>query len=274
MSQPNPLTKYFRQPKIFIQLPSKGLYYPSGVLKGDYNNVPIFGMTGMDEIIFKTPDALYSGEASAKVIESCCPFIADAKEMPNIDVDAVLIAIRIATFGDAMTISHSCSACGEENNFDIPLQRLLDHFSSIEFTSKIQISDEITVKLRPISYQESSAVSLENFKLQRMLYQTNDLPEDQKNENLNQVYKRLAEIQVELFMTSIEQVQTPDATVTDKDQIKEWLKNTDSSVYKTIKDQLEKNKDTWAIPEQDISCGACGNKEQVSVTLDQSNFFD
>jgi hypothetical protein len=107
-----------------------------------------------------------------------------------------------------------------------------------------------------------------------MLYQTNDLPEDQKNENLNQVYKRLAEIQVELFMTSIEQVQTPDATVTDKDQIKDWLKNTDSSVYKTIKDQLEKNKDTWAIPEQDISCGACGNKEQVSVTLDQSNFFD
>ena len=274
MSQPNPLTKYFRQPKIFIQLPSKGLYYPPGVLKGDYNSVPIFGMTGMDEIIFKTPDALYSGEASAKVIESCCPFISDARQMPNIDVDAVLIAIRIATFGDAMTISHTCGACGEENNFDIPLQRLLDHFNNIGFESNIKINDEVTVKLRPISYEESSAVALENFKLQRMLYQTNDLPEDQKNENLNQVYKRLAEIQVELFMTSIEQVQTPEVTVTDKDQIKDWLKNTDSSVYKTIKDQLEKNKDTWAIPEQDISCGACGNNEKVSVTLDQSNFFD
>ena len=273
MSQSNPLTKYFRQPKIFIQLPSKGLHYPPGALKGDYNNVPIFGMTGMDEIIFKTPDALFTGEASTKVIESCCPFIADAKEMPNIDVDAVLIAIRIATFGDHMSIVHNCTACGEENNFDIPLQTLIEYFSNIEFVSKVKISDEITVKLRPLSYKESSEVSLENFKLQRMLYQTNDLPEDQKNENLNEVYRRLADIQVNLFMTSIEHVHTPESTVTDKEQIKEWLKNADSSVYKIIKDQLEKNKETWSIPEQDIKCGSCEHSEKVSVTLDQSNFF-
>lgn len=273
MSQPNPLTKYFRQPKIFIQLPSKGLYYPPGSLKGDYNSVPVFGMTGMDEIIFKTPDALYSGEASTKVIESCCPFITNAKEMPNIDVDAVLIAIRIATYGDSMGITHTCSACGEENSFDIPLQRLLDYFTSIDFTSKIKIDDSMSVKLRPLSYQEATAISLENFKLQRMLYQTNDLPDDQKNDNLNQVYNRLAEIQVDLFMNSIESVQTTDTTVTDKEQIKEWLQNTDSSVYKIIKEQLEKNKDAWSIPQQDISCGSCGNKEAVSVTLDQSNFF-
>lgn len=273
MSQSNPLTKYFRQPKIFIQLPSKGLHYPPGVLNGDYNNVPIFGMTGMDEIIFKTPDALFTGEASTRVIESCCPFITNAKVMPNIDVDAVLIAIRIATFGDNMGIAHQCSACGEENNFDIPLQRLIDYFTNLEFVSKVVIDENITVKLRPLSYQESSEVSVENFKLQRMLYQTNDLPEDQRNENLNEVYRRLADIQVNLFMTSIEQVQTPEATVTDKEQIKEWLKNADSSVYKIIKDQLEKNKEIWSIPEQDVSCGSCGNKDKVSVTLDQSSFF-
>ncbi len=273
MSQFNPLTKYFRQPKIFIQLPSKGLHYPTGVLKGDYNNVPIFGMTGMDEIIFKTPDALFSGEASSKVIESCCPFISNAKEMPNIDVDAVLIAIRVATFGDTMAIVHNCSSCGEENSFDIPLQRLIDYFTSIEFNSKIKINEEVTVKLRPLSYQETTNISIENFKLQRMLYQTNDLPEDQKNENLNQVYNRLAEIQVELFMNSIESVQIPDTTVTDKEQIREWLKNADNAVYKTIKDQLEKNKDTWSIPEQEVSCGNCGHKDNVSINLDQSNFF-
>lgn len=274
MSQSNPLTKYFRQPKIFIQLPSKGLYYPPGVLQGDYTNVPIFGMTGMDEIIFKTPDALFSGEASAKVIESCCPFITNARAMPNIDVDAVLIAIRIATFGDNMGITNTCAACGEENSFDIPLQRLLDYFTSLDFANKIKISDEISVKLRPLSYEEATSISIENFKLQRMLYQTNDLPEEQRNENLNEVYKRLAEIQVELFMMSIESVQVPDTTVTDKEQIKEWLKNADSSVYKIVKEQLEKNKDTWSMPAQEISCGSCGHQDKVTVTLDQSSFFD
>lgn len=95
MSQTNPLQKYYRQPKLFLSLPSKGLYYEQGNLKGDYTNMPIFGMTGMDEIIFKTPDALFNGEASSKVIESCCPYISDARTMPSIDVDAVLVAIQI-----------------------------------------------------------------------------------------------------------------------------------------------------------------------------------
>ena len=44
MQQVNPLQKYFRQPKIYVQLPSKGLYYPPGTLAGDYTNVPVFAM--------------------------------------------------------------------------------------------------------------------------------------------------------------------------------------------------------------------------------------
>ena len=75
MSDSNPLQQYFRQPKIFISLPSKGLYYGAGSFQGDYNSVPIMAMTGMDEILMKTPDALFNGEATFKVIESCCPFI-------------------------------------------------------------------------------------------------------------------------------------------------------------------------------------------------------
>jgi hypothetical protein len=273
MSQSNPLTKYFRQPKLFIQLPSKGLNYPPGVLQGDYNNVPIFGMTGMDEILFKTPDALYNGEASSKVIESCCPFITNAKVMPNIDVDTVLIAIRMATFGENMTISHTCKNCGEENNFDIPLQNIINYFSSIAFESKVEISPEITVKLRPLTYEESTMFSVENFKLQRMLYQVRGLTEAEQNEHLSEIYNKLAAIQVELFMLSIESVQLPDTTVTDKEHIKEWLKNSDNSVYKIVKDQLEKNKTVWDIPKQNIQCSACQTDDIVTITLDQSNFF-
>ena len=273
MSQLNPLTKYFRQPKLFIQLPSKGLNYPAGVLQGDYNNVPIFGMTGMDELLFKTPDALYNGEASIKVIESCCPFITNAKVMPNIDVDTVLIAIRMATFGENMTISHTCKNCGEENNFDIPLRNIIDYFSSIAFETKISVNPDINVKLRPLTYEESTMFSVENFKLQRTLYQVRGLTEAEQNEHLSEIYSRLAAIQVELFMLSIESVQLPDVEVTDKEHIKEWLKNSDNSVYKIIKDQLEKNKTIWDIPKQNIQCAACQTDDTVSISLDQSNFF-
>ena len=50
----------------------------------------------VDEIIFKTPDALFNGEATVRVVESCCPYIKDAKDMPSIDVDALLVAIHLS----------------------------------------------------------------------------------------------------------------------------------------------------------------------------------
>jgi len=56
----NPLQQYFRQPKIYIKLPSGGVFNKLGSLQGDVTNMPVYGMTGMDEIIMKTPDALMS----------------------------------------------------------------------------------------------------------------------------------------------------------------------------------------------------------------------
>jgi len=61
------LEKYKRQPKIYIDLPSKGVFYSDDVLdNGQFVSLPVFGMSAMDEIIFKTPDALFSGEATAQ----------------------------------------------------------------------------------------------------------------------------------------------------------------------------------------------------------------
>ena len=73
----NPLQQYFRQPKVFITLPSHGVYNKPGTITGSFENMPIFGMTGMDEILLKTPDALLTGESTVKVIQSCCPNIVD-----------------------------------------------------------------------------------------------------------------------------------------------------------------------------------------------------
>ena len=63
----NPLQKYFRQPKIYIKFPSGGIFNKPGTIQGDVTNTPVYGMTGMDEIIVKTPDALLSGESTAQV---------------------------------------------------------------------------------------------------------------------------------------------------------------------------------------------------------------
>lgn len=272
MTQGNPLVKYFRQPKIFIQLPSKGLFYEPGALKGDYNNVPIFGMSGMDEILLKTPDALFNGEASSKVIESCCSYIVDAKKMPSIDVDAVLVAIRMATYGEEMTVTHSCNNCKAVTDYKIDLKTIIEYFSSINFDNIVNFNSMV-IKLKPLTYEEMTKFNIENFKLQRTLYQLEGLSEEEQQAHISEIYKKLAEIQVELFMFSIESVQTQDALVTDKEMIKEWLQNSEKDVYKEIKEHLDKNKNIWSIPKQHVKCSECGHEESFSVSVDQSNFF-
>ena len=102
----NPLETYFRQPSIYITLPSGGTFWPEGSIDmGDNNEIAVYPMTARDEIIMKTPDALLSGKSTVEVIKSCCPQIKDPWMMPTLDLDTVLIAIRIASYGEQMAVS-------------------------------------------------------------------------------------------------------------------------------------------------------------------------
>lgn len=277
MPQNNPLQKYFRQPKIFINLPSKGVYYLDSSLKGDHSNFPIFGMTGMDEIIMKTPDALFNGEATVKVIESCCPYIVDAWQTPSIDIDALLVAIRIATYGEDMDLSHTCPNCQTVNDFSVNLNKVLEYFSSNTFDGVIEI-DDLVITIRPLRYSEITKFNIENYRLQKMLYQLSKAEssgdDDQVQKMQDDIYKRISEMQIELFLTSIENVRFPEGIVDDIEMIEEWIQNSDREFFKKIKTKLEQNKKQWDIPSQNITCSNCGHQSQAEITVDQSNFFD
>ena len=96
----NPLKQFFRQPVIYLRLPSNGEFWPEGSLIMPANReLPVYPMTAIDEITYRTPDALYNGQAVINVIQSCIPNIRNAWGMPAIDTNAILVAIRIASYG-------------------------------------------------------------------------------------------------------------------------------------------------------------------------------
>ncbi len=273
MNQYNPLQKYYRQPKLYISLPSKGLYYAQGGLTGDWSNVPVFAMTGMDEIIYKTPDALYSGEATKQVIESCIPYIKDGFAVPSIDIDALVLAIRIATFGENLNVDKICEHCEAENTYEIPLTRILDYFNAQKYDNILPINDEITVKIRPLTYFELNHYSIENFKLQKKMAQLEQVSEEERQKIVDEIYKNLSDLQVDLFLTSIESVRIPDSEITDKAIIHDWLINSDRELFAQVKTKLEQNRDVWNVPSQNVQCGSCQQHSKVEITLDQSIFF-
>lgn len=273
MSQSNPLQKYYRQPKIYISLPSKGLYYEPGILLGDYNHVPIYAMTGMDEIILKTPDALFSGAATAKVIESCCPYIKDANKIPAIDIDALIVAIRIATYGEKLIVDKLCKECGADNTYEIPLNSILDKLNMSKFQNIITVSDDIQIKLIPLTYSQLTHYSIENFKLQKTLSQVDSLPDQEQQSIINQIFIDLADLQLDLFTSMIEAVVVPGQSVTDKSMIQDWLKNSDKTVFENIKELIDNNRSEWTIPDQKLNCASCNAINELPIVLDQSSFF-
>ncbi len=123
----NPLANYFRQPKIWLKLPSEGKFYSKGAIDISANGTyPVYAMTAKDELMFKTPDALLSGESTVQVIKSCIPAIMDPWKMPSIDLDVCLIAIRIATYGETMELHSTCPHCNSENEFEMNLTAWLE----------------------------------------------------------------------------------------------------------------------------------------------------
>jgi hypothetical protein len=269
----NPLQKFFRQPKIYISLPSKGLYYEAGSLAGDYSKVPILAMTGIDEIILKTPDALFNGESTIKLIESCCPYIKDARNIPVIDIDAILAAIKIATFGNTATVTKTCNNCGTESDYDLPLNSIIDYFSNLKFNNKVVLDNQLEITIRPLKYSEMSYFSMENFKLQKILNQAADLDEESKKAKINEIYITLSELQLELLTLTVEAVMVDNLLVTEKDHINEWLQNVERSVFSSIKKKIEDNKDLWEVPSTPVKCTECGTENKVQLSLDQASFF-
>jgi hypothetical protein len=272
----NPLHRYYRQPKIYISLPSKGIYYPVGALSGDPSNVPIFGMTGIDELTIKTPDALFNGEATVKLIESCCPSIVHASAMPVTDLDAILVAIRIATSGSQMAVTHECSSCKETSDYEFNLHTVIERYSHLKFNNIVEISPETTVCLKPLSYKDLSEFSVSNFKIQKTLMQIKELDDDAQRIKLDEIYTEIKHLQLELMVQSIESVNVPECVVDQRPFIKEWLENSEKEVYEKIKLAMEKNKSDWELAPFTVKCSneECGAENKVSITLDYSSFFD
>ena len=267
----NPLTQFYRQPKVYISLPSSGIYYNQQSFYGDAINMPVYGMTGMDEILMQTPDALLTGDSTVKVIESCCPNVKSGWELVSIDVDVVLAAIRIATFGNSMDVKHVCPSCKTEHEYSVDVSEIIDHFKNFQFNNCCKIGP-LTVKLQPLTYRQTTNFAVKNFELQQQLSQLTD--SDDHKQMLTSIFNQLGNLQQSVFAESIESIDTGKEVVIDREHIKQWVENIDKSDLDALKAAVKTNRDAATPPKKAVQCDQCNNISQVTVELDQSSFFE
>jgi hypothetical protein len=279
----NPLSMFMRQPKIYIRLPSGGQYWPEGSLQlSETEEYPVYSMTAKDELTLKVPDALMNGQAVVDVIQHCMPNIKNAWHVPALDIDVILIAIRLATYGEMMTTPIKFGD-DLELEYQIDLRVLMDQLmEQITWEPVVQVTNELTVFVKPLDYKHMSSAALKTFETQKIMQVVNDdtMSEEKKIELFRTSFKSLSDATLGTISDSISRIDSVNGSTDNPKFIKEFIDNTDKEIFNKIRAHLEKLKDINAIKPMVVEVteemreqGIKTDTVEVPITFDPSTFF-
>lgn len=272
----NPLKQYFRRPALYIKLPSEGKIYQPGVVEMTENGeLPVYPMTAIDEITSKTPDALFSGQAVVDIIQSCVPNIKNAWAISSIDMNMILVAIKIASVGETMAINTKCPACSEESKYEINLINVLNEQvkNSGQFNDSIKVGD-LVVKFKPLSLADTNKTNMAQYELQKMLYMLDQVEESpERRQQVQQTINQLNNLMTEVLAATIDSVRSPQFVVTNKDHIKEYLENVDRNSFNTIRDYSITIKEKHELKPLHFKCMHCSHEYDQPFVLNITDFF-
>jgi hypothetical protein len=279
----NPLSMFMRQPKIYIRLPSHGIYWPTGsLIMTETGEFPVYSMTAKDELMLKVPDALMNGQAVVDVIQNCIPNIKNAWHTPSIDMDLILIAIRLATYGEMMTTPLKFGD-DLELEYQIDLRVVMDGLlNQIQWDEAVPVNDSLTVFVKPLNYKHMTEAAIQTFQTQRIIQMVNDdtMDEDAKIKLFRESFSKLSEATIGVIHHSISRIDTINGSTDNPTHIKEFIDNVDKDIFNMIQAHLEKMRDVNTIKPMVVAVtdemrekGITGDTVEVPLTFDPSTFF-
>ena len=275
----NPLISAYRKPSLYINLPSGGKYYdPAPKLSVD-QELAVYAMTARDELITKTPDALFNGEASVSLIQSCCPDIPNPRQIPVNDLMVIMLAIRQASYGDDIEVEVECPECQHKNNVGVNCQSIIDGaMQKTQPSNSITLNEGFEVILKPYSLQDRNTLQIQQIKQVKMIegLQNAQIDDQARQDMFGKTFVELAELTIDLVVNSVDSVRTPgsDGEIVDnKDMIRDWLKSITSKDYEQIKAKVEELSADGINNNFSIKCESCEHEWKTEVELDVTNFF-
>ena len=279
MSQQNPLAGYFRSPKLYIGLPTQGKFYDSDVVDWpETNELPVYAMTAKDEMMMKNPDALLNGEAVANLITSCVPVIKKPRALIGNDVDTLLIAIQVATYGNELTVKETCPECKTENEMMADGDAILSTMTVLEESYIFETTDHLQIEIRPFTYESTIKAGLSSFKSVRGIQALAQITDEfERLQKFSENFKQIASLNFELLIDSVASVKGVLPTgekfvVTDRKNITEFLENCDSTVGKLIESKVTSVNKIGIDKTVHIKCVNCQHEYTKELAFDPVNF--
>lgn len=272
----NPLSKYFRKPTIYVQIPTGGRFNPE-IDKTLLDEIPVMPMTAIDEISMQNPDALLNGEALMAVISSCVPSIPEPRNLCSIDADLLFLAIKYATYGKTVTHLHTCTECKEQAEYNIDINNVLEKFPEIQEVEPIEHGD-LKIYITPPRIESMTRLALIDVEQQRILQSIQEVGEDNITEmelakQFAISFRKVSKQNVDLLISSINRIETPDATVTDEENIIEFMNNIPASIIKEVNDKVKLvTKKPEDLTTFEFTCDACNHRDKINFELNPVNF--
>jgi hypothetical protein len=271
----NPLSAYFRQPKLFVRLPSEGRHWAEGSISIPASlEIPVMSMTAGDEILMKTPEALLNGQATVSLIQNCFPNVHNAWATPITDLESMLLAIRIASVGEHMELELTCPKCSEEQNYQLDLKQQLENFDAALWDQQLTI-DQLTFVFKPIDYTQHTEFSNRMFQNQKKLQQASSLDDpDHKEHVTNEVIMSINQLEADFVIDSIVAIKVESNTVTDREYIAEFLMNCEKKIYDQLFKHVLNLRNSTRQNQLTVVCPSCEHEYTTEFSLDYASFFE
>lgn len=278
MQNPNPLAAYFRTPAVQQALPTGGQFFtdkPDTAINGEF---AVYPMTAADEIVLKNPDALLNGDALERLFKSCVPGIKNPREISVPDLDVLLLATKLASYGDALEVNLKCPKCQNEFSTETSIRGILATMVSLDPNDTVlRLNDELVVKLRPYDFECKTILDLKTFEESKMFeyLMSEEMDDLEKQRKFNKAYERMAELNLDLLSRTIVSVTTPHGEVTQREFIEPFIKNTNRADIKLISDQLKRLSDAGVSRDLEAQCPKedCKHIWTTSLIFDAAHFF-
>ena len=274
----NPLSQYFRTAKVYTSLPTDCQFYDPTMIETSVNGeVAVYPLTTIDQIMLKTPDAILNGEAMIKVFHSCVPGVKDVKNLVEPDINALLLAIRIASNGPTMEIDTKCPKCEAEHTFDVNLTAILETAEKLTELPAIEM-DGLVIHVRPYNFEQRNLQLLNEVDESRSIRILNDNIEMDENKKLEELAVHINKMANRTFdivaksITSITITKTGES-VTNQSYISEFLKGIGKSQADVIIDQIKQLNQMGVNTKTHFECSSCGHQWDQSIDFDPTSFF-
>lgn len=288
MPNNNPLQNFLRQPKFKITLPSRGKWYPPNSCNHRNGEVSVYAMTAADDTRFKSNDVLMNGSTVVELIRSCIPDIKDPDQMPTVDLDAVLLSIRRASYGDSITLTVPVPNTEKTRTLSLQIEKLVNDLpdASTMWDSELEIENDLneTMKIivKPITvkamYNTSKQLIRQSQIGQDLM--NNSQYNDEKLQELDKQLKLLGSLTVNTIAESIANIQIGEETVINQSEIKTFLNQIDLPYFNAIKNHVDEQKKKINFQEiemtstaEEIAAGAPASW-LAPVNIDITNFFE